>query len=183
MRHCSFLLVAASVSLVAAAIGCSNDDGSDDDGSSSGAATSSSSGGSSGAVSQNDGGSSSSSSSGAANAEGTVTVTVAGESYPVVLADLETTTFKDLTVVTLPTVWKATGLKSEFTAYNFDFVGADGFRPATRPNCKDVVFDGATTFAKGYIEVASRRLTWADDLGFAPCASVSDLATIEATNP
>lgn len=180
MRHSSFLFLTAAVSLFVAAVGCSNDEGSDDSGSSSGENTGSSSGSSSGAVSQNDAGASSSSGAVSANS---ITVVVAGESYPVDLTTLPTTTFKELTVVTLPSVWAATGLKVEYTGYNFEFVGADGFRPNTRPNCKDVVFDGATTFGKGYITVDSRRLTWDDDLGFAPCASVSDLATIEASLP
>lgn len=174
MRHSFLLLAATSVSLLVASIGCSSDEDPSESGSSSGEATSSS-GGSSGAVSQNDGGSS----SGTPVTAGTIKVLVAGVEYPVVLAEQPTTTFKEATVVSLPSVWAATGLKVAYDGFTFDFVGADGFRPASRANCKDVVFDGAT-FAKGYIEVASQRLTWEDDLGFSGCAFVSDLASIEA---
>ena len=178
MRHSFLLLAATSVSLLVASIGCSSEDDPTEPGPSSSETTNSSggsSGASSGAVSQNDGGSS----SGTPATAGTITVLVAGVEYPVVLAEQQTQTFKEATVVSLPTLWAATGLKAPYTGYTFDFVGADGFRPGSRANCKDVVFDGAT-FAKGYVEVASQRLTWDDDLGFSGCAFVSDLASIEA---
>lgn len=173
MRHLHVLFLAACVGALAA---CSNDSSGDDDG------ASSSSGGSgaassSGAVSQNDAGSS----SGEVTA-GTLTLVVAGTAYPLVLANLETTSFKDVTVVSLPTVWKAAGLTASYTDYVFDFVGADGFRPATRDKCKTVVFDGAA-FAQGYVEVESQRLTWSDDLSYSGCAFVSNLVTIEASTP
>lgn len=173
MRHLHVFFLAICVGALAA---CSNDSSGDDDGASS-SSGGSDAGASSGAVSQNDGGSS----SGAA-AAGTLTLTVAGTDYPLVLADLETTTFKDTTVVSLPTIWSAAGLTAPYTDYVFDFIGADGFRPGTRDKCKTVVFDGAA-FAQGYVEVESQRLTWNDDLGYSGCAFVSNLVTIEASTP
>ena len=164
MRHLQGLLLAGCLGLFVA---CSNDSTGDDDGESA----------PSGAPSQNDGGSSS-----GETPTGTLTLTVAGQTYPLVLADLESTTFKDTTVVALPTIWSAAGLRAPYTDYVFDFVGVDGFRPSTRDKCKTVVFDGAA-FAQGYVEVDSQRLVWSDDLGYSGCAFVSNLATIEASTP
>lgn len=173
MRHLHGLFVASCLGLFAA---CGNDSG-DDDALESSSSGGPSAGGSSGAVSQTDGGS-----AGDAATAGTLTLRVAGQSYVLVLADLAKSTFKDTPVVTLSTIWDAAGLNAPYTDYVFDFVGADGFRPASRDRCKTVVFDGAA-FARGYVELESQRLTWDDELGYSGCAFVSNLATIEASTP
>lgn len=165
----SFFVLSLCVGLGLTAVACGDAEGDDD------------AGGSSGAPSQNDGGGSSSGSSSGATQQD-VTVVIAGESLPVSFAGLQTTTFKDQTVVTLPTVWTATGTSARYQDYVFKFVGADGFRPESRPNCAEVVFDGAA-FEQGYIDVASHRLVWEDALGYSGCAFVSDLVTIEAVAP
>ena len=178
MRHSLFAFATASVCSLWLCAACGNDVTSDDDdesGSSSGSTTT----GSSGAVSQTDGGGSS---SGGVVAAGSVVLSVNGTDYPLVLADLPHTTFKDTQVVTLPALWAASGVSASYNDFRFDFVGGDGFRPSTRDKCKTVVFDGAT-FAKGYVEVESQRLTWDDDLGFSGCAFVNGLARIEASAP
>lgn len=164
MRHSLFLLAAAGLLLFA----CGNEATSDDDDDGSGTSSSSSSG----AVSQAD--------AGGGFQIGTLDFSVDGKSTLLDLTQLATTTFKDTTVIELPTLWDALGTGTSYDGSTFDFVGADGFRPASRDKCKTVVFDGAT-FAKGYVEVDSQRLTWDDDLGFSGCAFVSDLTSIEAT--
>lgn len=175
MRHFSWKM-GLGVSLFAAlalACGDADEETGDDDGlSSSGAPSQSSS--SSGGPTDNGG------SSGAPTTEaGDLELIIGGESLPITLAGLATTTYKDATAVALTTIWEASGTSESYQSYTFKFVGADGFRPETRANCAEVVFD-AEAFAQGYITTDSQRLVWEDELGYAPCASVQDLATIEA---
>lgn len=175
MRHSLFPLATASAIFLSLCVACGNDAGSDDDiGSSSGSAEN----GSSGAVSQTDAGSS----GGDVVPAGTVVLRIEGTDIPLTLADLPHTMFKDTEVVSLTAIWTAAAVRTPYAAYVFDFVGTDGFRPSSRDKCKTVVFDGAT-FAKGYVELASQRLTWDDDLGFSGCAFVTGLTRIEATSP
>ena len=110
---------------------------------------------------------------------GAVELVIAGQHRTVELGSLPTTTFKDSTVVALPTIWAAAS-SAAYNEYVFHFVGNDGFRPESRPNCASVVFDGPV-FEKGYVVLESQRLVWDDALGFSGCASVTGLATIEAT--
>ncbi len=173
MRHSFFPFAVASVCFLSLCVACGNDAGGDDDdlGSSSGSAQT----GSSGAVSQSDGGSD-------VVPAGTVVLSIDGREFPLVLAELPKTMFKETEVVSLTALWTASGVKATTAGFMFDFVGTDGFRPASRDKCKSVVFD-AEDFAKGYIELASQRLTWDDDRGFSGCAFVTGLTRVEATLP
>lgn len=176
MRHSFFSSAVASVCFLSLCVACGNDAAGDDD--VDGASSGSTQTGSSGAVSQSDGGSS----GGEVVPAGTVVLSVDGREFPLVLAELPKTMFKETEVVSLSALWTASGVKTTTAGFVFDFVGTDGFRPSSRDKCKTEVFD-AEDFAKGYIELASQRLTWDDDRGFSGCAFVSGLTRVEATLP
>lgn len=108
-----------------------------------------------------------------------LTVSYQGQSYPINLASLATSTYKGVNLVRLSDVWVATGSAVDPTTLAFEFVSSDGFKPSAK-GCADLP---GSVLAQGYIDPTSRNLTWDEALGFKGCYSVKDAAQMNAHEP
>jgi len=108
-----------------------------------------------------------------------VIVSYQGQSYPISLASVATTAYKGVNLVRLSDVWAATKVSVDPSTLAFEFVSSDGFKPSKK-GCADL---SGTLLAQGYIDPASRNLTWDEALGFEGCYSVRDTAQMNAHEP
>jgi hypothetical protein len=118
----------------------------------------------------------------AAGAVGTgVTLSIAyqGQSIPVDLGSVATTSFNGEKLVKLSDVWTATHIKAERSSLEFEFVGADGFMPAEK-GCPDL---SGAMLEKGFINPTSRNLSWDASFGSRRCYSVKNVAKMNAHAP
>lgn len=64
------------------------------------------------------------------------------------------------------------------TKMTADFTSGDGYKPGTKSNCKALIPVAGAEFARGYIDVASRKLRWDLSLQYPGCLYIKDLAEI-----
>lgn len=102
-----------------------------------------------------------------------------GQSANVDLGTLSTTAYKGVSLVKLSDVWTASGFTADRTTLEFEFVASDGFKPSNK-DCADLP---GTVLDQGYIDPATRNLTWDEALGFQGCYSVKDTVQINAHEP
>jgi hypothetical protein len=67
-------------------------------------------------------------------------------------------------------------------ALTADFTSSDGYQPGSKSNCDGMLPVAGTEFAKGYIDVATRMLSWDPGLNYPGCLFVKDLAEIEVAD-
>lgn len=104
-----------------------------------------------------------------------VSLVYGSSSADVELTTLPTQDYKGQGVVPLTAVWSAGGL-AEATALEFDFEGADGFHPSSKPKCAAPITSEQLTH--GYILPTGRTLVWDDSLGLPGCYSAHDVVKI-----
>jgi hypothetical protein len=119
-------------------------------------------------------------------ADGTVGVTVevvySGTSTPVALDDPAPVTLDAETYARLSDVVALALPETDLETVVVDFEGADGFQPAFKDFCKDLIPLGGATLTQGYVHVTSRNMRWDDSLGFPGCMRVGDLAKLMVTD-
>ena len=94
----------------------------------------------------------------------------------VFLNTLDKVVVKEATVWLLWDIVRAAGLEQEeILAMRFDFEGADGFRPSSRPGCNP---RQGEDLALGYLDPEGLHLLWDDSLELPNCYRVADLAKI-----
>ncbi len=120
--------------------------------------------------------------------------TVAGLSVTVKLGDqavaVDLTTLATVDVAGSPRVTVAAIVAAALPSETVDalqaddLVAGDGFRSSSRGNCAPPVLPVlGSVFAQGYVDPATRDLSWDDALGYPGCLSVNDLAEIELSKP
>ncbi len=120
------------------------------------------------------------SSDGGADGNGvTLQVAYESQSVPVDLGTLATSSYKGVNLVKLSDVWAASGISADRSALEFEFVGADGFKPSIK-GCADL---SGILLDQGYIDPTTRNLTWDETLGFSGCYSVKGAAKMNAHAP
>jgi hypothetical protein len=67
-------------------------------------------------------------------------------------------------------------------ALTADFTSSDGYQPGSKSNCDGLLPVAGTEFAKGYIDVATRKLSWDPSLNYPGCLFIKDLAEIEVAD-
>jgi len=98
------------------------------------------------------------------------------------LSTLDPVDFGGTPHVLVSDVVEAAELGVELTALELDFEASDGFRPSSSGRCADFVPVAGSDLDQGYIDLATRDLSWDAGLGFPGCLSVVDLVTIIATD-
>ncbi|MBW2703544.1 MAG: hypothetical protein JRF33_22225 [Deltaproteobacteria bacterium] len=59
-----------------------------------------------------------------------------------------------------------------------DFAAGDGFRPASRSNCVDLIPLAGTLLEQGFVHALTGNLSWDEALDFPGCLQMSDLASV-----
>lgn len=108
----------------------------------------------------------------------TVLVKRGDETRTASLAALETAALGGLPFVRLREVVDAVFPGLDLSTVTADFMAADGFVPASSPNCTGLVPLDGTLLARGYISPDTRNLAWDDELQFPGCMRVRDTAEI-----
>jgi hypothetical protein len=68
------------------------------------------------------------------------------------------------------------------SSLGFDFEAGDGYRPSSSGNCAGLTPIAGDQLEHGFVNVANRNLSWADDAALPGCMNVDDLTLIEATD-
>lgn len=98
-----------------------------------------------------------------------ITVVLDSSAVTIDLNSLATTQYKGAALVLLSNVWTAAAFSVDRTTLGFGFEADDGFTPASK-GCADLP---GVDLEKGYIDPASRNLTWDESLGLRGCYSVT----------
>ncbi len=115
-----------------------------------------------------------------ADASGVVVqVSYQGQSMAIDLGTLATTSYKGVNLVKLSDVWTASQINADRTTLEFEFVAEYGFKPSKK-GCADL---SGAVLDKGYIDPASRNISWDESLGFEGCYSVRNTAQMNAHVP
>ena len=109
----------------------------------------------------------------------TIQVSYQSQSIPVDLGAITTSSYKGVNLVKLSDVWAGSQITADRTTLEFEFVATDGFKPSSK-GCADLPGD---VLDKGYIDPASRNLTWDESLGFKGCYSVKGATQMNAHAP
>lgn len=112
----------------------------------------------------------------ASSGDAVIEVTFEGQSVPVDLGNVTTSTYKDVELVKLSDLWEASGIATDRTTLAFEFVASDGFKPSVK-DCEDVPGD---VLDRGYVDPATRNLTWDESLGYGGCYSVRETVQMNA---
>jgi hypothetical protein len=101
---------------------------------------------------------------------------------PVDISTLDEVDFGGTPHVLVSDVVEAADLGVALDTLELDFEASDGFRPSSSGRCADFVPVAGTDADQGYIELATRNLSWDDALGFPGCLGVDGVVSIIATD-
>ncbi|MBP7126626.1 hypothetical protein KBD49_09705 [Myxococcota bacterium] len=94
------------------------------------------------------------------------------------LAALATVSLEGLPFVRLSEVVGSVFPTLDLSMVTADFMAADGFVPASSPNCTTLIPVDGALLTLGYISPDTRNLAWDDELQYPGCMRVRDTAEI-----
>jgi hypothetical protein len=109
----------------------------------------------------------------------TLEVSYRSQTVPVDLGTVVTTSYKGVNLVRLSDVWTSSEIATKRSELEFEFVGSDGFKPADK-GCADL---SGELLDQGYIDPATRNLTWEEALGLKGCYAVRDATQMNGHAP
>jgi hypothetical protein len=112
-----------------------------------------------------------------------VTVRYHLETRSVDLGSFETATVENVQGVRLTDVIQEAFPDAPGGTLAADFVGADGFRPSGKSDCRVLIPLGYEILQKGVVDSTSGNLLWAASLGFGGCMGVSAVSEILIVDP
>ena len=105
----------------------------------------------------------------------TVTVTFDGKSSDVALASMP----HEGSAIRLDRLWRTVFPADDPSALHFDLVGADGFRPMSRPKCTRLL--SGAELAAARIDVGTHDVSYDDGTQLPGCYRVKGVVRLEAT--
>ncbi len=99
-----------------------------------------------------------------------VTVQLGSEQQDVRLEDVTSSTS-----ITLEELVLAAWPDIDLSVLGADLVGADGFRPASKSTCRELIPVAGDLLFHGVLDVGTANLTWDEELGYSGCMQVRSL--------
>ncbi|MBN2498743.1 MAG: hypothetical protein JXR96_29400 [Deltaproteobacteria bacterium] len=108
-----------------------------------------------------------------------VEVSYGEQAQAIDLGTLQTVQVGGQDLVALDAIVGAAWPELALAAIEADFAAGDGFRPASKSNCAELIPLAGEQLERGYADPQTANLSWDEELGYPGCLHISGLARIE----